>query len=49
MSIRSSSPEALVFATSEPASSSVDNWIALGLAVVLVVYLIAVLVFPERF
>lgn len=38
-----------MFATTEPASSSVDNWVALGLAVVLVIYLIFVLVFPERF
>lgn len=31
------------------AAASYDNWIGLGLAVVAIGYLIAVLVFPERF
>lgn len=31
------------------AVSSTDNWIALGLAVVAIVYLVLVVVFPERF
>ncbi len=30
-------------------ASVVDNWIGLGVAVALVGYLVAVLVFPERF
>ena len=31
------------------AASSIDNWIALGIAVAGVLYLFAVLVHPERF
>jgi hypothetical protein len=31
------------------AASSIDNWIGLGLAVAGVLYLLAVLVYPERF
>jgi hypothetical protein len=31
------------------AVSSTDNWIALGLSVVAIVYLVLVVVFPERF
>jgi len=31
------------------ASSGVDNWIGLGLAVLLAIYLVVVLVRPERF
>lgn len=31
------------------AVSSADNWIALGLSVVAIVYLVLVVVFPERF
>lgn len=38
-----------MFATGDPSASSVDNWIGLGLAGLLVVYLIGVLVFPEKF
>ena len=30
-------------------TNSVDNWIALGLAVLGVLYLLVVLIFPERF
>jgi hypothetical protein len=30
-------------------ASTTDNWLGLGLAVVAVVYLVFVLVFPERF
>jgi hypothetical protein len=38
-----------MFATGDPSGSSVDNWIGLGLAVLIVLYLIGVLVFPEKF
>lgn len=31
------------------AAASIDNWIGLGIAVALTIYLIAVLLFPERF
>jgi hypothetical protein len=31
------------------ASAAYDNWVALGLASLAVVYLVLVLVFPERF
>ena len=31
------------------AVSDVDNWIGLGLALLIVLYLIGVLVFPEKF
>ena len=31
------------------AAASYDNWIALGLALLVLGYLVAVLVFPERF
>lgn len=31
------------------ATSSIDNWVALGLAVLGVLYLLVVLIFPERF
>ena len=31
------------------AAASLDNWIGLGLAVGLAIYLILVLLFPERF
>ena len=31
------------------AAAAYDNWIALGLAVLVLGYLVAVLVFPERF
>ena len=31
------------------AFNSIDNWVGLGLAVAGVIYLIMVLVFPERF
>ncbi len=31
------------------AAASIDNWIALGIAVAGVLYLFAVLVYPERF
>jgi K+-transporting ATPase KdpF subunit len=31
------------------AAASIDNWIGLGLAVGLTIYLILVLLFPERF
>jgi K+-transporting ATPase KdpF subunit len=31
------------------ASATVDNWIGLGLAIGLLVFLVIVLVFPERF
>ena len=31
------------------ATNSVDNWVALGLSVAAIFYLILVLVFPERF
>lgn len=31
------------------ATNSIDNWIALGLTVLGVVYLLFVLIFPERF
>lgn len=31
------------------AASAADNWIGLGLAAAIVVYLILVIVFPERF
>lgn len=31
------------------AVSDADNWIGLGLAVLIVLYLIGVLVFPEKF
>ena len=41
--------EAVMFATSDPSGSTVDNWIGLGLAVLIVLYLIGVLVFPEKF
>jgi hypothetical protein len=30
-------------------TNSIDNWLGLGLAVVGMVYLIMVLIFPERF
>ena len=30
-------------------AAAIDNWIGLGLAVLAAAYLIAVLVFPERF
>ena len=30
-------------------AAAIDNWLGLGLAVLAVTYLIAVLVFPERF
>ena len=30
-------------------ATAVDNWIGLGIAVLLTIYLVAVLVFPERF
>ncbi len=31
------------------AEASYDNWVALGLAALAVVYLVLVLIFPERF
>lgn len=31
------------------ATSAADNWIALGLSVLVVIYLVLVIVFPERF
>lgn len=31
------------------AAASYDNWIALGLALATIGYLVAVLIFPERF
>lgn len=31
------------------ATASLDNWIGLGLSLVAVVYLVLVVVFPERF
>jgi hypothetical protein len=31
------------------ATSSIDNWVGLGLGVLVAVYLLLVLVFPERF
>lgn len=31
------------------ASSSLDNWVGLGLSLVAIVYLVLVVVFPERF
>ena len=31
------------------ATNAIDNWVALGLTVLAIVYLIFVLVFPERF
>lgn len=31
------------------ATNAIDNWVALGLAVLAIVYLVVVLVFPERF
>ena len=31
------------------AVSSADNWIGLGLGIVAIVYLLLILVFPERF
>lgn len=31
------------------ATNSIDNWIGLGLSVALLVFLIVVLVFPEKF
>lgn len=30
-------------------ATSLDNWIGLGLAVVLIVFLVVALLFPERF
>ena len=30
-------------------ATAVDNWVGLGIAVLLTIYLVAVLVFPERF
>jgi K+-transporting ATPase KdpF subunit len=30
-------------------ATAVDNWVGLGIAVVLAIYLVLVLVFPERF
>ena len=30
-------------------ASAVDNWVGLGIAVLLAIYLVLVLVFPERF
>lgn len=30
-------------------ASSIDNWVGLGLAVAAVLYLVVVLVYPERF
>jgi K+-transporting ATPase KdpF subunit len=30
-------------------AAAIDNWIGLGIAVLLAVYLVLVLVFPERF
>jgi hypothetical protein len=38
-----------MLAASDPNSGSWDNWLGLGLAVLIVVYLIGVLVFPEKF
>ena len=31
------------------ASAAYDNWVALGLAIATIGYLVAVLIFPERF
>ena len=31
------------------ATNSIDNWVALGLTALAIVYLIFVLIFPERF
>lgn len=31
------------------ATNSIDNWVAFGLTVLAIVYLVVVLVFPERF
>ena len=31
------------------ANSDADNWIGLGLGVLIVIYLIGVLIFPEKF
>jgi hypothetical protein len=31
------------------AAAAYDNWVGLGLAIVAIVYLLAVLIFPERF
>lgn len=31
------------------AAAAYDNWVGLGLAALAVVYLVAVLIFPERF
>jgi len=31
------------------ATSSIDNWVALGLTALAIAYLIFVLIFPERF
>jgi K+-transporting ATPase KdpF subunit len=30
-------------------ASAVDNWVALGISVLLAIYLVMVLVFPEKF
>jgi K+-transporting ATPase KdpF subunit len=30
-------------------AAAVDNWVGLGIAVLLAIYLVLVLVFPERF
>jgi K+-transporting ATPase KdpF subunit len=30
-------------------ATAVDNWVGFGIAVLLTIYLVAVLVFPERF
>jgi K+-transporting ATPase KdpF subunit len=30
-------------------ATAVDNWVGLGIAVLLAIYLVLVLVFPERF